>query len=659
MAYFQYLQDRKKRDSLHITLTILRFTSYLVLLLLLLNPGIKKESARIDKQQLIILQDRSRSMELENLDSKADSLIKIIADNQGLRERFELQVIGFDESVHLTDSLTRSANGTDISSSLQEILQANQSNQGVVIILTDGKQTYGDSYEYMEFSSEIPVLPVALGDTTRFADLSIDRVNSNPVAFLRNNFLLELFLRYDGAEPVSSRLNISMDGKRIRSQALQFFPDSPAKTVTVELSAQETGIRRIQMELQPIEGERNLLNNKAEIAVEVLDEKTRIALLSEGVHPDLGTMKKAVEANKQRQLDLLSPSEIPDLADYDLFILYEPGESFRLIHEQLVRGNMNRMTIAGPGTDWEYLNSVEDHLNYDLIDEGPEEAQAVLNPAFSRFDISGFDPSSFPPLSSQLGDILITSPSETLLEQEIRGIATGEPLLVAIGEEENRHILWLGSDLWRWRMTAFRNTGNFISFDNFMDKLIRYLSEGAGRDRLQIRYDPVYQEAGSAILSAIYLDEALEFDPDVSLHLQLKDSLGQLREMDMMLKNNSRYETDLSDLAPGDYNFTVSIVGSDISESGEFRILDRDLEGQVLRTPHEKLAALAENNNGSLYFPKNVDNLVNELQEDPGFSPVLRTQQNIVSLISIPWLLGLLVLSLAAEWFIRKYNGYN
>ena len=66
---------------------------------------------------------------------------------------------------------------------------------------------------------------------------------------------------------------------------------------------------------------------------------------------------------------------------------------------------------------------------------------------------------------------------------------------------------------------------------------------------------------------------------------------------------------------------------------------------------------LAQKNEGQLYYLDGVETLQNELATGEEFLPVQKSRDNIVSLIDFRILLGLIILSLAAEWFIRKYNG--
>ena len=124
----------------------------------------------------------------------------------------------------------------------------------------------------------------------------------------------------------------------------------------------------------------------------------------------------------------------------------------------------------------------------------------------------------------------------------------------------------------------------------------------------------------------------------------------------MLLKENS-YEYSLENLEPGTYEFTVSESKEKVKKSGTFKILDFNLEDQFLAANYKKLQRLSQNSMGTSYFPNEIETLAKDLQNDKRFTPVQKSNRNVVSLIDFRYLLFFMALALAIEWFIRKYNG--
>ena len=137
----------------------------------------------------------------------------------------------------------------------------------------------------------------------------------------------------------------------------------------------------------------------------------------------------------------------------------------------------------------------------------------------------------------------------------------------------------------------------------------------------------------------------------LELHITKKFNILERK----MYKQNN-YQVDLSDLESGEYSFTLN-ANSEIKSSGSFSILAFDLEKQFLNANYKKLQRLAENTNGTAYFDENVNELFEELISDNRYKPVLKSTKNVVPLIDLKWLLFLLVILLAIEWFSRKYYG--
>jgi hypothetical protein len=70
-----------------------------------------------------------------------------------------------------------------------------------------------------------------------------------------------------------------------------------------------------------------------------------------------------------------------------------------------------------------------------------------------------------------------------------------------------------------------------------------------------------------------------------------------------------------------------------------------------------KLESLAAHSNGTSYFIDDTSSIINDLLSDSRFAIIQKSSKKVVPLIDWKYLLVLIALSLAIEWFIRKYNG--
>ena len=86
-------------------------------------------------------------------------------------------------------------------------------------------------------------------------------------------------------------------------------------------------------------------------------------------------------------------------------------------------------------------------------------------------------------------------------------------------------------------------------------------------------------------------------------------------------------------------------------------ILDFNIEQQFINANVQKLEQLATNTDGAIYFDSEANQLITNLISDNRFSSIQKIIKKTVPLIDIKIGLLVLILSLAIEWFIRKYKG--
>ena len=229
-------------------------------------------------------------------------------------------------------------------------------------------------------------------------------------------------------------------------------------------------------------------------------------------------------------------------------------------------------------------------------------------------------------------------------------------MLFSFESDGIREAVWDAEDLWRWRAHAYVENRDFKQFDDLIANMVQYLSSNKRRSRLDVNFETFYYSNAAISIQAQYFNENYQFDPEASLYLTYTNSAGNSQRLPMLLKNNY-YQANLNGLAAGVYDFTVSVDGQGIARSGQFNVLDFSVEDQFINPDALKLNALASSSGAQLYYEDQLAELKAALLQDPRFVPVQKSRQNVVPLISLKYLLGLLALLLAAEWFTRKYNG--
>ena len=656
LSVFQYY-FKAKRAKINPILAFLRFVTLLAGFLLLINPKLVKEDFEIEKANLVLLFDASSSIEKLGGKNDASTVLSTLQGDDALSDRFSVQRHFFGNGLLPDDSLLFNAGTTNLTGALHNLREVYGTSKSTYVVVTDGNQNIGADYEHIRLGNNAVVYPIVVGDTTAYEDLYLSQVNVNRYTFLKNQFPFEANLGYAGDKAVATRLNIYLDGQRVFQENIRFSELNSTKTVQGVLKANTVGLKSLGFELQALEGEKNTSNNQKQLAIEVIDEQTKVALIASILHPDLGALKKSIEANEQRSVTILKPNApIENLEGFDFYILYQPNRSFANVFDLVQKKNAGSFIITGLQTDWSFLGNAQNVFSKETFGQS-EEVLPNKNVAFGVYDISGVEMANYPPLSTQLGELEINIPYETVLWQQIRGISLETPLLFTFSREKARHAVLLGENLWQWRAQTYREHRNFEGFDNFMEQLVRYLSDSKPKNRLELTYEAVYNTPSNARIRAAFFDETYNFDPEASLVLRLKkDNENTSQEIPMLLRA-SNFEADLSNLAPGDYGFTVLVEKKNISRSGKFSILDFNLEDQLVSANAGKLRRFAKNNHGQAYHASQLTGLIERLLQEQQFRPVQKSIKNVVSLIDFKVLLIIMAFSLSLEWFIRKYNG--
>ncbi len=652
-----YGYKSKQKGSLRWVFGMLRFITLFSILLLIINPKFKSKTYTVEKPKLPVLIDNSAS--IGELDQKGNvsQLLQKLKDNSALNDKFDISYYSFGSDFRESDSLSFDEKNTNISKALASVNELFKNQTAPTILITDGNQTLGIDYEFSSATFKNQIYPVILGDSIKYTDLKIEQLNTNRYAFLKNQFPVEVILNYSGTSPINSEFVVTQGASTAYRTNVSFSENESSKTLNFTLPANSVGLQKYTAQILPLADEKNKTNNSKHFAVEVIDQATKVLVVSKITHPDLGALKKAITTNKQRTVSFKKPGEaIAALNEYQLVILYQPDRSFASVFSEIEKLNKNTWIISGLQTDWYFLNGAQDNFNKEASSQS-EDIQAELNSNYGTFAVEdiGFD--SFPPLYTEFGALSISVPNEVMLEQTVSGLDNGNPLLATMEINGKRDAIWDGEGFWRWRARSFLETESFQNFDDFIGNLVQYLASNKRRSRLEVSSETFYYNNSPIKISAQYFDKNYVFDNRASLNITVKNSETEKQTVFPMLLRDNYYEVDLNSLPAGEYNFTVSAANEAVSSSGNFTILDFNVEQQFLNADVSKLRRVAQNSNGKAYFTAQSDSLINALIANTNYQNIERSEQKVVPLIDWKQLLALIVLALAAEWFIRKYNG--
>lgn len=658
LSYFQYFYKAKSKSNTTKLLAFLRFLSVFGLLLLLINPIVSRSTFETVKTPLPIVVDNSSSIVDLKANQVAKELYEKISSNSKLKDKFDVQTYSFDsefQPIESADDLNFKGKQTNLDEVAKNLKSINKNLTFPTVLISDGNQTSGSDFVF-SFDANNKVYPLVVGDTTTYLDLKISQINVNKYAFHKNKFPVEVFLQYAGTKSVTANFAISQGNNVLNKQSISFSPSNKSAVLNILLPADKTGLQIFNARISSNESEKNIYNNSKKFAVEIIDQKTEIAIISSINHPDIGALKRGIETNAQRKVTILKPNKINDLNKYNVLVLFQPNAEFKQVFEANKNLKINTWIITGNNTDFGFLNLQQNQMNFRMSSQ-KEDFLANFSSDFNLFAAENIGFENFPPLENAYGTITPNENITVLLSSRIRNVETNQPLLAFSDNQGRRSAFLMGENIWKWRAHSFIEKKSFEEFDVFLDKTIQFLASNDSKKSLIVNHERFYNSGDALEITAQYFNKNYEFDEKARLTIAVTNSkTKQVKRYDLLKTNNS-FKVNLDGLAAGQYSFTVKELNSNTSYSSTFEILDFDIEKQFVNPDMAKLKQLALQTKGTVFVPNQVDDLIKKLLENEDYKAIQKDIVKKTPFIDWIWLLVLIAISLAAEWFIRKYNG--
>ncbi|RZJ35035.1 MAG: hypothetical protein EOO51_07035 [Flavobacterium sp.] len=654
VSFYQYLY-KQPRSATTKLLAVLRFLSILGLLLLLINPVVSTNRYETEKAPLAIVIDNSQSIKELKAGKQATEVFNRITSNSSIKEKFDVQPYAFDSEFRTGGASGFDGTQTNVEEVAKNLRSINKNKAFATVLITDGNQTTGNEYTYA-FDVANKVYPVAVGDTTTFLDLKISQINANRYAFKNNKFPVEIFLQYAGNKTVNASFSIRQGNSVLSSQPVNFSPQKRSAVVNLLLPANATGLQLLKAVVTSSEKEKNTYNNSQNFAVEVIDQKTEVAIVSAINHPDLGALRRSIENNAQRKVTIIPPGALKQAGDYNVTILYQPNASFKNVFESVNATKSNYLVITGMATDFNFLNQQQGDLSFKMSGQS-EDYLADFNPQFNLFALDNIGFENFPPLQQPFGNVKIGESANVLLSARIRNIPANAPLMAFWENGGRRSAFLLGENIWKWRMQSHIDEGNFEKFDIFIDKTIQFLASDSKRKSLVVNHENFYNSGDPIEITAQFFNKNYEFDEKARLSITVTDRETKRQKKFDMLRGSNSYKVNLDGMTAGKYDFSVRELNSNSVYNSYFEVLDFNIEKQFVNPDLPKLNQLAAATGGKTYLPQQTDELIKKLLDDENYKAVRKTITRKTPLIDWIWLLVIVSVTLAAEWLIRKYNG--
>lgn len=666
-AYAWLLYSPKIKTRSHQIMAILRFLSVSLLSFFLLSPILIYKKNRIEGSKIIMIMDNSESVGNTSKKQFYNSEFKKqwFDFKQSLGKDFEVSYLNFGGDLKAEDSFSFNEKKTNISQIFDYVNNTyNKQNVGAVIIATDGLYNRGSNPLYKQFKSQNALYCIGLGDSTQKKDALVKEVNANAIAYLNNEFPLEIIIAAKGFQNGLSNLTVSSEGIVLHSEKVAINNAQYFKTINVKIAAKKPGAMHLIINLSSLEGEVTFKNNRKDVFIDVIDGREKILIAYNSAHPDIGALKECINSNQNYEANALPISEIKltDLAQYKVAILHQlPSRTSNSLPvlTTLKNNKTNLFYIIGTQSNIEQYNTL---LAAAKVERGQgrfNESQAIYNASFNTFLLeteTQNNLNNFPPLKTPYGFYPPADNSQTMAFQKIGSVPTKSPILSFYNNTEKAAVLY-GEGFWKWRINDFAENGSFLASTEIINKTIQYLS--VKDDKRKFRVYPsqnIFEEDQSIKFYAEYYNASYELINDKDINLTLTNADNKTYSYTFG-KSGKSYALDLGVLNAGIYKYEGKASGENDKISG--KIIINPLQNELLNTTADFafLRELANKNNGQFFNDNALESLKQTILKNKSIGNVSKLEKSIQELINLKLLFFLIVILLGIEWFIRKYEG--
>ena len=670
LLYFRSAITNDKGTGISFLLGGLRFLSIGIITLLLL--GLLLQSTEEESKQPIVVIAQDISESVAGLDGGTELQNSIDALSAQLQDRFTVDHVFFGSEVYQDlDSTAQTDKTTDINQPIEYISDIYEGeNLATAIIITDGIYNEGKNPIYSDYNQTSPIYSVALGDTTPIVDLSVKEVLYNQIGYLNDQTEIQIDIDAHDCNNQRTLLQVNQrvgsGTKLIHEENIRIDSDNFFATRSVTLDLSTSGLAEYIVSVSPLNSEQNKVNNRKTIYIDVLDARQNILILANAPHPDVATLKQILSNNKNYEISVSYKVADADLNAADLVILHNlpsKNQSITSALRQLDQLKTPRMMILGNQTVLSALNSLQSIVSIKGQAGGvTNDSEAVVSSDFSNFNISEeviARVKRYPPLTSPFGEYSFGQSQQTLLQQAIGGIETDFPMLSFSEYDGIRWAFLFGEGIWRWKYFDYIEDGGYEVISEIIDKSIVYTSTKDDKRKFRVSTsNNIYQENDEVRIVAELYNSNYELINDPEAFLTITNESGEEFSYTFS-KSNNGYALNAGVFVPGRYTYNANTThaGEQYEDSGKFSVRRIEVEKSNLQANHNVLHALATKSDGKVYYPDQINQLQEELLANDQMKPIL--YQNVVnrSILDLKWLLGLLLLSLVVEWFLRRYYG--
>ncbi|MBN2590506.1 MAG: hypothetical protein JXA96_11650 [Sedimentisphaerales bacterium] len=333
-------------------LTFIRLCTLLVMILILARPMMQKPQEQTSQKPVIcVMADSSESMNTKDINKKSryETMIQTLtADKDNilnkLQENYDLRFYSFDNDIRrisqqqFASSNNATGKDTHIVESLMKLVDGNTDKKlRSILLISDGRTNEIDSLasahnlgRYLR-SMNVPVWTVPIGTSIEPKDVFVTAKLSSNYMFVGQPASIQVALNGVGFSDSYAKVNLYRENEYVTSEQVQIR--SGRAEVTFPITEEIKGLYQYKVEVEPLEDESDIYNNKRTIIAKVTDEKTKVLVVEANPHWDSKFLLRALRADTNIEV-----TSVFQMNMYKTFAIVESASEDDMFNKNVVHG---------------------------------------------------------------------------------------------------------------------------------------------------------------------------------------------------------------------------------------------------------------------------------------------------------------------------------
>jgi hypothetical protein len=661
--------------SLRISLMFLRFSALFLILLLFFNPKAEYETTTEIKPRIDFFIDNSASIAVEDSSRTVEKLRNFIRKIEAAKN-FSAHVFFFDNSLQeprreISTALNPKGAKTNLSNVFDKIIEDEDSLSSAVLV-SDGVITSGENPAKKLREITVPVHVLALGNPETPPDIEIKKLSVNSVLYKRRAAPVQVTVFAKGDFKPRKTVIKLFENNRLKLQKSVEVVSGEVKKIEFQYVPQTTGKKRLSVKIDKIPDEKNTLDNKKSVSVEVLDKRKNILVVSDNPDFDITFIKQAIRSDTNFTVNdaiFFANTKSPDLARLReklritkavFFIGYPaPGYNRKVfsVFRTALKSGLPYYLQIGKRTD--IMAARELTSAFELTNKKIKETKIqplVVNSSAPFFEGISFDNktvSDLPPINAITNGLKFSPIFSVLLESALNGESLNKPLAL-YSNENGRKFIMLVDNVWKWKLQN-SSPGNF---DKFFVNIAKWLTSANNKRLFKLFTEKnFYEQTEGITIEAEVYNEFLEPVENAKITAKLISQNGREKELVFKEAGNGIYNAQLINLPPGSYTVyaETSVDGKSFSSSVNFDVIAVNVEKITAHRNTEFLKKIANETKGEYFDFDNYDDLLAYLSQN-GNKEVIGKKHIFVFFPRQEFLFFIIFL-FTLEWILRKRKG--